>query len=256
MTAENTPDITPKITIVILTLLPEFFDSPLRQSVIGRAIKAGIINVDLRNIRDYSTDKHRSVDAAPYGGGAGMLMRVEPVVAAIEAAREEAAEAGKSATVILLTPQGEQLTHKKAVELSGLDHLVLVCGRYEGFDERIRGFVDMELSIGDYVLAGGEAAALTIIDAVGRLVPGVLGASDSLKHESFSDGLLEYPQYTRPDDFRGMKVPEVLISGNHALIGKWREQESRARTLQRRPGLPGKASSRATGQDSGQDDDI
>jgi tRNA (guanine37-N1)-methyltransferase len=230
---------TSAITFDILTLLPEFFDSPLRQSVIGRAIDAGIIGVNLRNIRDYSLDKHRSVDDSPYGGGAGMLMRVEPVVAAIEAARQDAADAGKSAVVILLTPQGEQLTHKKAVELSGLDHLVLICGRYEGFDERIRGFVDMELSIGDYVLAGGEVAALTIIDAVGRLVPGVLGAADSTKHESFSDGLLEYPQYTRPVEFRGMKVPEVLTGGNHALIDKWRAEESRRRTTARRPCLIG-----------------
>ncbi len=225
------------ITFDILTLLPEFFDSPLKQSVIGRSIGAGILCATLRNIRDYSADKHRSVDSAPYGGGAGMVMRVEPVVAAIEAARAEALALGKKATVILLTPQGEQFSHKKAVELSGLEYLVLVCGRYEGFDERIRGYVDLELSIGDYVLAGGEAAALVVIDAVGRLVPGVLGDIESVKDESFSDGALEYPQYTRPEDYKGARVPEVLLSGNHALIERWRSEQSRKRTLERRPDL-------------------
>lgn len=228
---------TPEITFDILTLLPDFFDSPLKQSVIGRAIDAGLIRINRRNIRDYSTDKHRSVDASPYGGGAGMLMRVEPVVAAIEAARADAEEAGREATVILLTPQGEAFCHKKAVDLSGHEHIVLVCGRYEGFDERIRGFVDMELSIGDYVLAGGEVAALAVIDSVGRLVPGVLGDAESVTHESFSDGTLEYPQYTRPVEFRGMTVPEVLMSGNHALIDKWRAEEGARRTAQRRPEL-------------------
>lgn len=225
------------ITFDILTLLPEFFDSPLKQSVIGRSIEAGILCATLRNIRDYSTDKHRSVDSAPYGGGAGMVMRVEPVVAAIEAARAAAEVLGKRATVILLTPQGEQFSHKKAVELSGLEYLILVCGRYEGFDERIRGYVDMELSIGDYVLAGGEVAALAVIDAVGRLVPGVLGDIESVKHESFSDGGLEYPQYTRPEQYKGARVPEVLLSGNHALIDRWRSEQSRKRTLERRPEL-------------------
>ncbi len=225
------------ITFDILTLLPEFFDSPLKQSVIGRSIESGILCVTLRNIRDYSTDKHRSVDSAPYGGGAGMVMRVEPVAAAIEAARAAAKALGKKATVILLTPQGEQFSHKKAVELSGLEYLVLVCGRYEGFDERIRGYVDLELSIGDYVLAGGEVAALAVIDAVGRLVPGVLGDIESVKHESFSDGALEYPQYTRPENYKGARVPEVLLSGNHALIDRWRSEQSRRRTLVRRPEL-------------------
>ncbi|VAW39126.1 tRNA (guanine(37)-N(1))-methyltransferase [hydrothermal vent metagenome] len=228
---------TPEITFDILTLFPEFFDSPLRQSVIGRAVEAAVIGVTRRNIRDYSTDKHRSVDSAPYGGGAGMVMRVEPVVAAIEAARAEAEELGRRATVILLTPQGGQFSHEKAVGLAELEYLVLVCGRYEGFDERVRGYADMELSIGDYVLAGGEAAALVVIDAVGRLIPGVLGDIESVKHESFSDGALEYPQYTRPEEFRGAAVPPVLLSGNHALIDKWRAEQSVRRTAERRPGL-------------------
>ncbi|VAV84424.1 tRNA (guanine(37)-N(1))-methyltransferase [hydrothermal vent metagenome] len=236
------------ITFDILTLLPEFFDSPLRQSVIGRGVEAGIIGVTLRNIRDYSTDKHRSVDSAPYGGGVGMVMRAEPVVAAIEAARAEAEESGRKATVILLTPQGEQFSHKKAVELTGFEYLVLVCGRYEGFDERIRSFVDMELSIGDYVLAGGEVPALAVIDAVGRLIPGVLGDIESVKNESFSDGSLEYPQYTRPEKFRDMVVPPVLLSGNHALIDKWRTEQSRRRTAERRPGLLETHSDGSSGQ--------
>jgi len=226
------------ITFDILTLFPEFFDSPLKQSVIGRSIESGILCVTLRNIRDYSTDKHSSVDSAPYGGGAGMVMKVEPVATAIEAARDAARALGKRATVILLTPQGEQFGHKKAVELSGLEYLVLVCGRYEGFDERIRGYVDLELSIGDYVLAGGEVAALVVIDAVGRLVPGVLGGIESVKHESFSDdGALEYPHYTRPELYKGARVPEVLLSGNHALIDQWRREQSQKRTLERRPEL-------------------
>jgi len=249
----------------VLTLIPGFFDSPLSQSVLGRAIERGLIEVRVHNIRDYATDRHRTTDDAPYGGGAGMVMKVEPVVRAIEAVREAgggegaggakgagttegadgekavrqaAGEGGEDNTVVILaTPQGARFDHATATRLSGLERLIIVCGRYEGVDERIRAFVDMELSIGDYVLTGGEIPALAVIDAVGRLVPGVLGCGDSAADESFAEGLLEYPQYTRPDEFRGMRVPDELLSGNHAEIERWRRAESIRRTQERRPDL-------------------
>lgn len=213
----------------ILTLFPEFFDSPLRQSIIGRAVSGGLLDISVRNIRDYTTDKHRTTDDYPYGGGAGMVMKVEPVARALEAVGK-----GK---VILTTPQGARLTQGLAKGLSAEERLVIICGRYEGVDERIRGFADLEVSIGDYVLTGGEIAALAIIDAVGRLVPGVLGDEQSAVQESFSEGLLEYPHYTRPEEFRGMRVPEVLLSGNHKEIERWRRQEALRRTYLRRPDL-------------------
>ncbi len=221
----------------ILTLFPEFFTSPLEQSLLGKAIAKGVLTVSTRNPRDFTTDKHRTTDDSPYGGGHGMVMKVEPVVAAIEALRAE----GPAGRVILTTPQGVPLTQSLARELSGEERLIIVCGRYEGVDERIRAFVDTEISLGDFVLTGGEVAALALVDSVGRLVPGVLGEPGSAEHDSFSDGLLEYPQYTRPEDFRGLKVPEVLLSGNHAEIERWRRTESLERTAERRPDLIEKA---------------
>lgn len=217
----------------VLTLFPEFFTTPLRQSVVGKAIAKGVLSVSTRNIRDYAFDKHKTTDDSPYGGGHGMVMKAEPIVGAIEAAKAVMPDAA----VILTTPQGERLTQKVVSELSGLPGLIIVCGRYEGFDERIRAFADREISIGDYVLSGGEIPALAIIDSVARLIPGVLGEPESSETDSFSAGLLEYPQYTRPEEFRGMRVPEVLLSGNHANIEKWRRRESIRRTLLKRPDL-------------------
>ncbi len=234
----------------ILTLFPEFFTTPLGQSITGRAIERGLIEVRRHNIRDYATDRHRTTDDTPYGGGAGMVMKVEPVALALEALEAEVAEgeakkgAGKGGTgsavgrkTILATPQGVPFSHSLAVELSSLDSITIVCGRYEGVDERIRGLVDMEVSAGDYVLTGGEIPALIIIDAVSRLLPGVLGEQTSPLNETFCDGLLEYPQYTRPEVFRDTAVPEVLLSGNHAEIRRWRRAESVKRTFLRRPDL-------------------
>ncbi len=224
----------------ILTLFPGFFASPLDESIIGRAVKKGIFEVRTHNIRDFATDKHRTTDDTTYGGGAGMVMKVEPVVRALESIRGEGAKGARGqgrTRVILATPQGTPFTQRTAKELSGLERVIIICGRYEGFDERIRAFVDMEVSIGDYILTGGEIPALAIIDSVARHLDGVLGDEASLKTDSFSSGLLEYPQYTRPEDFRGMKVPDVLLSGNHAVIERWRRGQSLKRTLERRPEL-------------------
>ena len=227
----------------ILTLLPDFFTTALNLGVIGRAIKDGILTVKAHDIREYTTDRHRTVDGAPYGGGAGMLMKPDPVAAALRAVLRTGDNEPRSnrkadkPTVILITPQGVPLTQKSVEWLGEKEHLVLLCGRYEGFDERIRPMVDMEISIGDYILTGGEAAALVLIDSVGRLVPGVLGSEVSNKTDSFSDGLLEGPQYTRPEIFEESKVPDVLLSGNHLEISMWRHKEALRRTLKRRPDL-------------------
>ncbi|HHL39872.1 MAG TPA: tRNA (guanosine(37)-N1)-methyltransferase TrmD [Deltaproteobacteria bacterium] len=225
----------------ILTLFPAYFDSPLKQSVLGRAAQRGLIEVRTHDIRDFARDRHRTTDDSPYGGGAGMVMKVEPVVAAIESlvGPREPGVRGASAgeRVVMLTPQGEPFDQAMASRLAALERVVLLCGRYEGFDERIRAFVDMELSVGDYVLSGGEPAALVVVDAVARLVEGVLGNSASALTDSFSSGLLEHPHYTRPDEFRGLTVPAVLLSGDHGAIERWRRAESRRRTLQRRPDL-------------------
>ncbi len=219
----------------VLTLFPDFFSSPLRQSMIGRAIEKGLLEVSLHNMRDYAQDKHRTVDDTPYGGGVGMVLKVEPVVSCLEAVKKGCQE-DKTLT-ILTTPQGVRLDQRLVERLAGYQELIILCGRYEGMDERIRAFVDMEVSIGDYILTGGEIAALVIIDSVGRLVPGVVGQRDSLRTESFTAGLLEYPQYTRPPEFRGMRVPDVLLSGHHQEIRRWRRRESIKRTLERRPEL-------------------
>ena len=217
----------------ILTLFADFFPSPLGSSLIAKAIARGLITVDVRNIRDHAPGAHRVADDAPYGGGQGMVLKVEPVVAAIEAAAGELPAARK----LLLSPRGRPFTQSVAAELAREAEIVLVCGHYEGIDERVRQFVDDELSIGDYVLAGGEAAALVVVDAVARLVPGFVGNAESLDEESFDDGLLEYPQYTRPETFRTSRVPPVLLGGDHAAIARWRRKERLRLTRARRPDL-------------------
>lgn len=219
----------------VFTLFPEIFTSPLQASMLKRAIEAGQLAVQLHNIRDYTTDKHHITDDTPYGGGGGMVMKPEPVFSAVEAVLG----IGDQATpIILLTPQGKMFDQKMAWELSKFDRLAVICGRYEGFDERIRSnLVTDEISIGDYVLTGGELAALVLIDALIRLKPGVLGDPDGPIDDSHSNGLLEYPHYTRPPEFRGLKVPEILLSGDHAKIDRWRREQALARTLKRRPDL-------------------
>lgn len=223
----------------VITIFPEIFHAYLGESIMKRAAEKGLIEITLFNLRDFSTDKHRTVDDYPYGGGSGMVFKVEPVYHALQAVRAD----GRERRIILLSPQGKTYTQEWAEELSKeRRRIVLICGRYEGVDERVREYlVDEEVSIGDYVLTGGELAALVIIDTVARLVSGVLGDDESAREESFSWGLLEYPHYTRPPDFEGMKVPEVLLSGNHGEIEKWRRREALRRTLQRRPDLLEKA---------------
>ncbi len=212
------------------------FESPLAGSVLKKAIDKGLIEVRLHDIRDYATDKHRMTDDAPYGGGGGMVMKVEPIDRALLAVPR----VDERVPVILLTPQGEPFSNAIARELSGHRQIVMVCGRYEGVDERVRQhLVNREISVGDYILTGGELAAMVLIDAISRFVPGVLGNSFSSADDSFSGGLLEYPHYTRPPDYRGWKVPEVLLSGNHREIEKWRRREALARTRKRRPDMIG-----------------
>lgn len=218
----------------ILSIFPEMFVSPLNFSLLKKAQDKGLINIRLHDIRDWTSDKHRMTDDAPFGGGCGMVMKVEPVeraVAEIKGRREES-------KVVLMTPQGETFNHNIAMELAAEKQLMIICGRYEGVDERIRThLVDREISIGDFILTGGELSALVLIDAVSRLIPGVLGNAASSCSESFSNGLLEYPQYTRPANYKDWCVPEVLISGNHAEIELWRRRESLKRTYRRRPDL-------------------
>jgi len=217
----------------ILTLFPELFASVLSATMLQKGQERGALQFELHNIRDYATDKHRVTDDTPYGGGQGMVMKPEPVVAALDALGSGPARPWR----ILLSPQGPALTHARAATLATRDALALVCGRYEGVDERVRTFVDEELSIGDFILSGGEIAALVVIDTVSRLVPGVLGGTESAAVESFSEGLLEYPQYTRPPEFRGLTVPEILLSGDHRAIARWRRHEALRRTFERRPDL-------------------
>jgi len=215
----------------ILTLFPEFFESPLACSIPRRAIAAGLAEVDCIQIRDFASDKHRSVDDTPYGGGPGMVMKPEPVVAAIREARRLRPET----RVVMLTPSGESFTQDKALSYADASDITLLCGRYEGFDERITDYVDEQLSMGDYVLSGGEPAALCVLDAVIRLLPGVLGSADSALLDSFSDeGILDWPHYTRPEEFEGRRVPDVLLSGNHGEIEKWRREESLRRSAGRK----------------------
>ena len=224
--------------IDIVTIFPEFFDSPLRESIVRRAREKGLLDIRVHDLRDYTTDRHRVTDDYPYGGGAGMVMKPEPIFAAVEAVQSE----GPPRRVSLLSPKGRTWTHELAREYSSLPGIVLVCGRYEGEDERVRlSLVDDEISIGDYVLAGGETAALVILESVARLVPEVVGDAESVEQDSFYAGILDYPQYTRPPVFREMEVPPVLLSGNHADIRRWRRKEALRLTLERRPDLLGKA---------------
>ena len=221
------------MTFDVLTLFPDLLRSPVEVSVLGKAIQRGVIRVNLVNIRDFAEDKHKVTDDYPYGGGRGMVMKPEPVVGAIRSVLQE----DPRAWMILLTPQGVTFDQRVATRLATFRRVSLVCGRYEGVDERVRAFVNEELSIGDYVLSGGELAALVVIETVSRLVPGVLGCPASPEEDSFSRGLLEHPQYTRPPEFEGMKVPEVLLSGDHGRIHRWRRRESLLRTWVRRPEL-------------------
>mgnify|MGYP000663418622 CR=1 FL=1 len=219
----------------VISLFPEMFDAITQQGVTGRAVKSGLIEFNSWNPRDYATDKHRTVDDRPYGGGPGMLMMVDPLKQAILDAK---AAAGENAKVIYMSPQGRKLDQQGAAELAASEKLILVAGRYEGIDERIiESYVDEEWSIGDFILSGGELPAMTLIDAVARLVPGVLGHNQSAEQDSFSDGLLDCPHYTRPETLDGKQVPAVLLSGNHKEIAKWRLKQSLGRTWLRRPDL-------------------
>jgi len=221
--------------IDILTLFPQVFESPLNCSILKRARDNGLVEIAITDIRDFTSDSYRKVDDKPYGGGPGMVMMPGPVFDCFEHVRRLSEEKSR---VILLTPQGQKFDHVKALELSNEQRLILIAGKYEGFDERIRtGLGAEQISIGDYVLNGGELAAMVIIDAVVRLLAGALGDEDSAKDDSFSNGLLEYPQYTRPEVFRGMKVPEILLSGDHAKIAQWRHQQALERTSRWRPDL-------------------
>lgn len=219
----------------IISLFPEMFESPLSGGILGRAIRQGLVTVRLHGLREHGLGNYRQVDDTPYGGGSGMVMRPEPIAAALDGVMSET---HLPLWRVLLTPQGELLNQSIVQELAAhKPGLVLIAGRYEGVDERIRTLVDQELSIGDYVLSGGEVAAMVIIEAVARLIPGVLGNPQSVEEESFAQGALEYPQYTRPEDFRGLKVPEILLSGDHEKIRAWRQTQARERTAKRRPDL-------------------
>jgi tRNA (guanine37-N1)-methyltransferase len=227
------------VRIDVLTLFPEMLAGPFDHSIIARAREAGVLDINVYNPRDYTEDKHHVVDDYAYGGGPGMVMKPDPWFACVEAVRSLAEPPGK---VVLLTPQGRLLNHDVAAELAREPRLIILCGHYEGVDERVREFLaDDEISIGDYVLSGGEPAAIVLVDTVARHQPGVLGSELSLEEESHAQGLLEYPQYTRPAVFRDMPVPEILLSGHHAEIAKWRRRQSILRTARRRPDLLAKA---------------
>jgi tRNA (guanine37-N1)-methyltransferase len=237
------------MTFDIVTIFPAMIEQPLAAGIVGRAIDRGTLDVKVRDLRDFTTDRHRVVDDVPYGGGPGMVLKPEPIFRALDAIE---AERGAPLTVVMTSPQGRRFTQAEAQRLSGVAHIVLLCGRYEGFDDRVRERVTEELSIGDYVLTGGELAALVILDAVARFVPGVVGDEQSVAEDSFSRGLLDFPQFTRPAEVwsgsaaqgsaslsgeRVLKVPDVLLSGNHAEIRRWRKREALSRTLRRRPDL-------------------
>jgi len=223
----------------VITLFPEMLESPFRGGMIGRALEQGLLQLRVHALRPFGLGSYRQVDDAPYGGGSGMVMRPEPLAAAID----DVSHRHPGLWKVLMTPQGEVFSHELARELVAKPRgLLLVAGRYEGIDERVRSLVDQEISIGDYVLSGGELPAMVVVEAVGRLIPGVLGNSDSLTEESFAAGTLEYPQYTRPEEFRGMRVPEVLLSGDHGKVREWRRAEAEKRTARRRPDLPRKSS--------------
>ena len=221
----------------ILTLFPSMFKGPFDESIIKRAQERGILEIHLHNLREFAYDKHRMVDDVPYGGGGGMVMKVEPLFRAVESIKNEIKSSLKT---ILLSPQGEPFTQKKAKELAKEKRLLLICGHYEGVDERVKQhLIDEEISLGDYVLTGGELAAMVVVDVTARMLPGVLGCRDSFREDSFYEGLLDYPQYTRPAEFRGWKVPVVLLSGNHQAIEKWRREMRIKATFEKRPDLLG-----------------
>jgi tRNA (guanine37-N1)-methyltransferase len=222
------------VRIDILTLFPEVCRAPLSESMMKRAQESGVLDLRIHNLREWTTDKHHIVDDAPFGGGQGMVMKPEPIFAAVESLRSD------SSCVVLMTPQGRKLTQTLAVEFSARPHLIIICGHYEGVDHRVSEYlVDAEISIGDYVLTNGAIAAVVFVDAIARLAPGVLGHEQSAADDSFSEGLLEGPHYTRPAEFRGWKVPDVLLSGNHAQIAEWRKNEALRRTRENRPDLLG-----------------
>ena len=230
--------------INILTLFPQMFQSSLSAGIFKRAIDRKLVEIKIHNIRDYTHDKHHTVDDYPYGGGAGMVLKPEPIFEAVEAIKPDITHKQRQngVPIILLTPQGRLFSQQIALELSKYSHLVFICGHYEGVDERVREYlVTDEISIGDYVLSGGELAALVVADAMVRLVPGVLGSEASPIDDSHATGLLEYPQYTRPPVYRGWAVPEVLFSGNHAQVAKWHREQAIIRTMERRPELLDKA---------------
>jgi tRNA (guanine37-N1)-methyltransferase len=219
----------------LITIFPRLCDGPLGEGIVRRAIESGIVDVRVHDLRDYTTDRHRSVDDVPYGGGPGMVFKAEPLFAAVDAIR---AEGGQPDTVILTSPQGRPFTQAEAARLASMRHVVVICGRYEGVDERVRqALATEEMSIGDYVLSGGELPALVMVDAVTRLLPGAVGDEESVESDSFQRGLLDFPVYTRPAEFRGMAVPDTLLSGHHAEIRKWRKREALRRTLVSRPDL-------------------
>jgi tRNA (guanine37-N1)-methyltransferase len=219
----------------LVTIFPKMVEAPLAEGIVGRAIQRGVLDLRVHDLRDHTTDRHRSVDDVAFGGGPGMVMTPGPLFQAVETIERER---GAPAAVILTSPDGRLFTHREAARLAALDHIVLLCGRYEGVDARVRErLATEELSIGDYVVSGGELPALVIIDAVARLVPGVVGDAESVARDTFARGILDFPQYTRPADFRGMKVPPVLLSGHHAEIERWRRREALARTMRERPEL-------------------
>ncbi|MDD4568525.1 MAG: tRNA (guanosine(37)-N1)-methyltransferase TrmD [Tepidanaerobacteraceae bacterium] len=223
------------LNIHILTLFPEFFESPFNVSIIKRACDKGLVDIELINIRDFSQDKHKKVDDYPYGGGCGMVMKPEPIFEAVEYVESKINTVNRR--IILLSPQGKLFDQSIARNLSQEEHIVFICGHYEGIDERVKTLVTDEISIGDYILTGGEVPALAIVDAAIRFIPGVLGSSESPEDESFCEGLLEYPHYTRPEIYKGLKVPDVLLSGNHKQIELFRRREALKRTCEKRPDL-------------------
>jgi len=219
----------------VVTIFPRMIEAGLAEGVVGRGIEKGVVDVRVHDLRAFTVDRHRTVDDVPYGGGPGMVMKVEPFVRALEAVR---AERGTPAAVVLLSPQGRRFDQAEAGRLSALGHVVLLCGRYEGIDERVRDLVATEeLSIGDFVVSGGETPALVVIDAVSRLVPGVVGDQESVEQDSFAQGILDHPHYTRPAEYAGRRVPDVLLSGHHAEVRRWRMKQALRRTLERRPDL-------------------
>ena len=221
--------------IDIVTIFPKMVQAPLAEGIVGRAIAGGLIDLRIHDLRDYAADRHRVVDDVPFGGGPGMVLKPEPLFRAVDAIRQER---GQPAAIVLTSPDGSRLDHTQALRLSRLAHVVVLCGRYEGVDERVRAnLATEEISIGDYVLSGGEIPALVIVDAVVRLVPGVVGDENSVTRDTFARGLLDFPQFTRPAEFRGLGVPAVLLSGHHAEIDNWRRREAVKRTLERRPEL-------------------